>query len=638
MNNMFIAGAFRYNDTNAQPTSLSSIVMSMMPGLSCRNKQYHCAEDSLVCFASNNEPQTNSDLILIYSGQFFNVEELKVGLSLSGDSSLEAVLKSAYKKWGHDFATHIAGEFTIALYDKINKKLFLSRDRVGLKPLYYFYDNNVFIFASDVKALLKAKNERHINFSAFHSGIVFGSVYSREHLIEGIYELRAGHNLIMDYQSIAPEVRKYWDRVFNITAQPFSVYKEKVEFLLNEAVKKRLPPTNEKAGVCFSGGIDSTLVLALVKKFHSGSVEAYTAIAAGDKLSEHKDARLVARKFNINHKEIFISALEAIQALPKIIWHLGEFSSHEWLSVALQTYFVGKLAKENGCGCVFTGNGVEHNFDGNGPQRNIYKYYRNSGKIPTFILKKLFTIAPSGLQDFLRRNCSYTLTREEMDNIAIAYVRFNSPPWWDNEERLKDSYSEEFFRSIGNYNASDIISDYLQDCTAKDYFNKLLYIDFKTWNSRRNLVTNERLFGAFGLQLQIPFLDVDLVEFSSSMPVSVKHNFKDAKFFIRKIYKNQGVFPEEVFKKGKFPSLLHFNFWGKDTLDVILYFVSRIKQRKIFKEGFIDGMILGSKKGNRINKHRHLILNLFQIELWFRIFIDNPGIQEKDLTLDYLGR
>jgi len=636
---MFIAGAYRHNTINESRLFLDPIVSSMAQTMLLRNEHCYYIQDSEICFVSNSEHKSPSDLILVYAGQFFNIEELKVRFSLPNDSSCETVLKSAYKKWSCDFISHIAGEFVIALYDKINNQLFLSRDRVGLKPLYYCYDETMLMFASEVKALLRVKEKRTLSFASLHSGIVFGSVYSREHLVEGVYELRPGHNLIMNSQSKIPVHHQYWDRVFNITKHPFSYYERGFKLLLNEAVKKRLPSPNVKVGISFSGGIDSTVILALVKEFYPGPIETYTAAAEGDKFSELREARFIAKHFQIKHHEIFITAYEAIQSLPKVIWHMGEFTTpYRFASIPLQTYFVGKLAKENGCSCLFTGNGVEHNLDGNGAQRIVYKYYHNSKKTPKFIHDIIIPLLPSRIKNVLRRKYSYFLTTEEMNNIAELYFLANSWWWWAKELYLKGLYTEGFARSIGSYSAQDIISEYLEGCAAQDYFNKLLYIDFKTWNSRRNLVTNERLFGAFGIQLQIPFLDVDLIRFSSSMPISVKHNFKDDKYFIRRIYNEGDVLPPEVFKKGKRDSILHFDFCHGPTLDVISYFVNSLKKRKIFREHFIDRVLQSAKKKPKRGEYYFRIFGLFELELWFRIFIDHPDIEEENLTLDYLDR
>lgn len=633
---MFIAGAYRYSDANRCPIPLNSTVSLMAQGLLHRNKQCYYIEDSKICFVSNNEPKTFSDLILVYSGQFFNMEVLRSQLSLVDNSSCETVLKTAYKKWSFDFVGHIAGEFVIAIYDKINQRLFLSRDRVGLKPLYYCYDDNMLIFASEVKALLRTRKRRTINFASLHSGIVFGSVYSREHLIEGVYELRAGHILIMNYQSKIPAIHKYWDRAFNVVKHPFPYYAKEFQRLLIEAVKKRLPAPGVKVGISSSGGIDSTLVAALVKEFYSGPIETYTAIAEGDRFSEYQDARLVAKHFQIKHHEIFISAYEAIQNLPKIIWHMGEFVTPDfWVSLPVQTYFVGKLARENGCSYIFTGNGVEHNLDGNHPQRELYKFYYNSKKIPKLIRDRFIPFMPSRLQRILKEKTSYFWTTEEMNNIEERYSLSNS--WmWAKESHLKGLYTEDFNRSIGTYSVKNILSDYLRECTAKDYFNKLLYIDFKTWNSRRNLVTNERLFGAFGLQLQIPFLDVDLIEFSSSMPISIKHNFRDEKYFVRKIYRK--ILPPKVFNKGKYNSALRFDFCKGAALDVISYFVNQLKKRQIFKDTFIDLVLSSAREYPKKSRYYFYLMGLFELELWLRIFLEHSDIEEDNLTLDYLAR
>jgi asparagine synthase (glutamine-hydrolysing) len=633
---MFIAGAYRYNGNKECPQSLNSTVSLMAQALLHRNKHCYYTEDGNICLVSNNEQKEFSDLIVVYSGQIFNIDELKTKLSLAADSSCEAALKAAYKRWDCDFVNHLDGEFALALYDKSNHKLILGRDRAGLKPLFYYYDDALILFASEIKALLEAKKERKINAASLHSAILFSSVYSREHLIEGIYELRAGHILIMDFQGKTPALHKYWDRVFNIASRPFPYYEREFKRLISMAVKKRLPSNGAKVGISTSGGIDSTLVLALVKELYAGPIETYTAIAEGDLDTEYREARLGARNFHTKHQEIFVNADEAIQNFPKIIWHTGEFSmQYQIIGAALQTYFTAKLAAQCGCNCIFTGNGVEHNFDGNFPQRHLYRSYHDSKKIPKVIQDKLMLLLPEKVRWALKRKYSYLWTPEEMNNIEESYILRNTP--WYTESRLKSFYSESMKNAVGTYNAKNILSEYLKECTAQDYFNKLLYIDFKTWNSRRNLVINERLFGAFGIQVQIPFLDIDVIQFSSAMPVAIKHSFKDSKYFIKKIYKNAGIFPPHVFRKGKRDSILRFNYFKGPALEVMLHFVSQLKKRNLFKESFIES-VLSASKDQKGGRERDYLPGLFNLELWLRIFIDHPNITDENLTLDYLAQ
>lgn len=636
---MFIAGLYKYNYTDKNPGEPDYPVSSMAEVLSHRNRDYYYQHNDRICFVSNNRPIFAADgtgcqkewpgLTLVYSGQFFNLAAIRSRLGLSADPPCEIILKSAYKEWGERFIEYLDGEFAIAIFDKTASKLLLYRDRVGLKPLFYYANEGMIIFASEAKAILPGIKERTLQYASLHSAIVFGSVYSQEHLIRGVYELRAGNYLAINKGEQGIKIHKYWDREFNIIKRPFSYYKEQFKPLLEEAVRKRLPGKGIEAGVSSSGGFDSALILALVNELHSGPVSSYTAVAENDQSGEWKDSRIAAKYFNTTHHEIFISTEEALESLPKIIWHLGEFPIDcGIIGACIQTYFVGKLAKEKGCSCIFTGNGEEHNFDGNTQQRHLYKFWRNSSKVPGFIRDRILTLLPQRL----RNRISYTWSTDEINNIEEKYILFNSI--WKNESFLKDLYAESLKDKLGEYRAKYILSEYLKDCTARDYFNKLLYIDFKTWNSRRNLVVNERLLAASGAQLQIPFLDAGLVQFSSRMPVSTKHSFKDDKYFLKKIYRK--TLPPAIFKKGKGVSLLRFDFFSGAPLDRVMYFVSRIKRREIFREDFIDDLLSCAAKGRMEKRERFFLIGLFTVELWFRIFIDNPGIKEENLTLDHL--
>jgi asparagine synthetase B (glutamine-hydrolysing) len=208
---------------------------------------------------------------------------------------------------------------------------------------------------------------------------------------------------------------------------------------------------------------------------------------------------------------------------------------------------------------------------------------------------------------------------------------------WIKETTLRRRYTQETNDRLGDTQAKSILSDYLKKCNARDYFNKLLYIDFKTWNSRRNLIANERLFGAFGIVSHIPFLDVDLIEFSSSWPIAMKHSFKDSKYCIRKYFRDEKFLPRAVFDKGKKDSLLRFPYWQNDTLDAILHFADRLRTRRLFNENFID-KVLSRAKNRPDRAYQYLVFGFFVLELWLRIFVDRSEIAERDLTLDHLAQ
>ena len=628
---MFIAGAYQNSNRDNQPVDLFLLVSSMAQTLSHRSSKYFCINEANVSLASNNKPDDNQseyeqdykDILLVYSGRLFNQRELKSVLLLPEGASVETVLKAAYWKWGDVFIERLKGEIAIAIYDKPRSRLLLARDRVGMKPMFYCYEEGMFRFASEVKALVRQKKNIEINCASVHSCLVFGWVYSAEHLIKGVYELRAGHVLILEKDSDNPVIHQYWDRVFNISRSLFSYYEETFRVLLKESVKKRLPASEEKVGVALSGGVDSTLITALISQYHQGPIHTYTMIAKGDKHSEYRHARLVAKRFDTEHHEIVVSAEEALQSLPRILWYMDEFTgSNSSASICMQVYFTGKSANEHECRYIFTGNGVEHNFDGNLGQRRIYKFFHNSNKVPGLLKDKFL----SRLPDKLKRRISYSWSTGELAGLEEHYIK---SVCGEHNLNLPSRYSSDFKKKSDLYYFRNMLSEYINTHIADEYFNKLIYLNFKT---ARYSVINERLFGAFGICTQIPFNDTEVIQLSSSMPIKFKHNFRKTKYFIKRIFKE--TLPSAILQKEKCRSYPRFAFSGQKSLNIMSFFVNQLRKREIFEDSYIDEIL--SSEGNL--EVAGDLLRLFSLELWLRIFLDNPGISEDNLTLDFLSR
>lgn len=635
---MFIAGIFRYNKNKRCHIKLQRLIYYISAMLSYRSKNCYYVFGKRFCFVSNNKPLQDKncsssnkdlkDLEIVYSGKFFNIGQLKDKLFLSDAESVEGVIKKAYRVWMDDFVKHFKGEFAIALYDKKKSKLLLTRDRIGLKPLYYYVDNKIIIFASEKNALLKYKRKRIINYKSLHANILYGSVYSREQQFEGIYELRPGNSLVIHSESKRPAIYKYWDIKFNISNRNFSYYEKGFKYLLKESIRKRLPSDGSKVGVASSGGIDSALIIALLRQLYPGQIETFTSDSKNkSSRPEHKDARTVSKYFNTNHHELIVSDY-AIEYLPKVIWHMGEIP---WggvgITQGIMIYLLGKLAKKNRCRYVFTGNGTELILDANEPQAVLYRLFRNSKKIPEKIRDRFIPTLPKKLKN----RFYYIWSTGDMKNIEKKYIEINSP--WQKEALLREHYTGKFINKLKSYRARGILTDYLKECDAEDYFNKLLYIDLKTWNSRRNLILNERLLATSGIRLEIPFIDAELVEFCGTMPINVKHSFSDSKYFLRKVYKD--CLPEKIFSKGKRSSGLPLDLRVKKTRDIMFHFVDLLKKRNLFKKSFIDSLLSMYRKNPWAFEDR--LLFLFATELWFRIFVDNPDIKEENLTYDYLA-
>ena len=639
---MFIAGVFRYGKSKRWRTGLRHLIFSICVKLSHRSKACYYIFGDGFSFVSNN-PQTKDKnrfpgneylrgLEIVYSGKFFDIGQLKKRLSLHDGDSLENAIKKAYMVWGYDFVKRLKGEFAVALYDKTQARLILARDRIGLQPLYYYIDGKVIIFASEKNALLQYKRKMIINYSCIHANILYSSTYSREQQFKGIYELRPGNMLTIHLESKRPGIYKYWDIRFNIIRRDFSYYRNGFRYLFEESIKKRLPPDGSKIGVASSGGIDSALIISFLTRFYQRKIETFTIgpRESGryfNRKHEYKDARMVSRYFNTKHHELLVYSREVIGYLPRVIWHMGEIPCFGVsISQGIMVYLLGRLAKKNGCRCIFTGNGVELILDGNDPQRELYKRMHHSNKIPEKIRDEFIPHLPRALKKRL-----HIWSTSDMKNIEEKYIRRNSP--WHKEAVLRNYYTGSFRNKLKAFRAKTVLKDYLMQCDAKDYFNKLLYIDLKTWNSRRNLIINERLLAASGIKLEIPFIDAELVEFCCRMPLNVKHHFSDKKYFLRRLYKN--YIPKKISNKGKQGSNMGFNLSSSKAREIVLHFVNLTRERGLFKKSFIDKLLSGCKNNPRAINDK--MFCLFTIELWFRIFVDNHDIEEKNLTYDYLG-
>jgi len=296
------------------------------------------------------------------------------------------------------------------------------------------------------------------------------------------------------------------------------------------------------------------------------------------------------------------------------------------ITQGIMIYLLGKLAKKNRCSHIFTGNGTELILDGNEPQAKLYKLFHDSKKIPENIRDGFIPHLPKKL-----RNRFLIWSTNDMNNLEKKYIEMNSS--WQKEALLRKYYTGNFINKLKSYKAKKILTDYLKDCDAQDYFNKLLYIDLKTWNSRRNLILNERLLAASGIRLEIPLIDAELVEFCGRMPLVVKQSLLDRKYFLRKVYKN--YLPKRIFNKGKHGSGLELDLRVKKITDIMFHFVDLLKKRNLFKKSFIDSLLSMCRKDPLFFEPRLYVL--LGIELWFRIFVDNPDIKEENLTYDYLA-
>ena len=314
-----------------------------------------------------NQPMKSScgRYIMVYNGEVYNFKDIAkelVNISLKTSSDSEVVLE-AFTKWGVEFVNKLNGMFAIAIYDLIDDKLFLFRDRLGIKPLYYYNDENTFAFASELKALKSLDINKSIDYSSIYSYLHLGYIPSNNTIFNNVKKLNSGSYIIFDNNKNFQEI-KYWgsSNVFcKDTISDFDYAKNKLDTLLEESVKKRLI-SDVPIGTFLSGGTDSSIVTAIAQKVSSKPVNTFSIGFKEAKYNESEHAKKVAEYLGTNHREFILTKDDALSELESIMDNFDEPFAD---SSALPTMLVSKMAKQHVTVCL-SGDGGDELFMGYG--------------------------------------------------------------------------------------------------------------------------------------------------------------------------------------------------------------------------------------------------------------------------------
>src|SRR5579863_7431955 len=334
---------------------------------------------SIVDLAAGRQPMTQEtgDLFLIYNGEIFNHADLRPELERAGHryhsrSDTETVLH-AYEEYGDACVKRFRGMFAFAIWDQQRQRLFCARDRLGIKPFYYFWDGRVFAFASEIKALLEHPAiSAELEAELVPEMLAFGYSSDDRTLYRNIRKLMPGHFLVLDLAepAPAPKIDNYWDGPAPVTeSHPDQYWIAETRRRLEETVRMRLM-SDVPLGMFLSGGVDSSAIAALIKRATSGPVKTFAVGYQEPQFSELNYASAVARSIGTEHHEIVVGQDQFFGMLPRLIWHEDEPIA--WPS-SVSLYFVSKLASEH-VKVVLTGEGSDELFGGYGR----YQHYLNS--------------------------------------------------------------------------------------------------------------------------------------------------------------------------------------------------------------------------------------------------------------------
>jgi asparagine synthase (glutamine-hydrolysing) len=511
-----------------------------------------------------------------------------------------------YEEYGKNFVDHLDGMFACAVWDLKNKKLIIARDRLGVKPMYYWFKDNNLIFASEIKSILQYEEvERELNFSGLCQFVTYAYTIDGQTLLKNINELLPGHRLTYDISEKSLKIEKYWDLRLEKNTFAENENFDQVKKLLENAIGKR-KVSDAPIGALLSGGLDSSIMVAMLAKLIDTPVRTFTT-GFGNELDEFDEAKIVAEHCKTNHTEILIDFSDLTKSLPKILWHM-EFPFGR--PSILSNYMVSEAIKKH-VTVAYTGEGSDELFGG-------YNRY-----LP-----------------FVKDNASF----ERGKNLEII-----SSGFFKKEEFRNDTFSKNVLQHYMNKNhPSNVFGKIIQKYPEHNTLNKALLFELKTEIPGAQTWRIDRTGSAHAIELREPFLDYKLVEFAASIPSNLKINEKfnfSKKYILQKIASD--LLPEKIVKRKKFPwGIPFYDYFKKEFLPIAGSIIEKsIKNKRSYlnlesikldslTKKISNSNIQNSKEKEMDDNVLRQTMFLFNLELWHQIFLDQDNFKNPILDID----
>jgi asparagine synthase (glutamine-hydrolysing) len=520
--------------------------------------------------------------------------------------------------------------FAFAIWDRRKRELFIARDRLGVKPLYYAHtqDGSLY-FGSEIKTLLEAGAVKaEINYGALPDYLANHAPSGEETLFRGVYRLMPGHTLTWSDGKI--EISRYWDVSFvpvddgrRSDADCVDEWRE----LFSTSVRLRLM-ADVPLGMFLSGGIDSSAIAAMMSKMVTEPIKTFSVAFAEREANELHYARMVAEKFKTDHHEIIVSPEEFFAALPKLIWHEDEPLAHP---ASVPLYFLSRLAAKH-VKVVLTGEGSDEMLAG---------YYRYRTSVYNLALGARYQqIMPAFLRRLVQKSIEGLSTgspvRRKLTRTFLCLPADIESLYFDNfgvfgrrlQQQLLTAETRERIGTLEPYTA---VRDYIAGTDAKTLLNQLLYVDTKTY-LQELLMKQDQMSMAASIESRVPFLDHKLVEFTALLPERMKLKGMTTKRVLREAMK--GLLPEPILTRSKmgFPVPLDAWFRGPFRRWVDEYVVSdRALSRGLFVPEFVRGLVERHQSG--AENHAERLWMLINFEMWQRQFIDGESLHTPEIDV-----
>src|SRR5882724_6649242 len=515
---------------------------------------------------------------LVFNGEIYNHARLREGLEKRGHvyashTDSETILH-LYEERALDFVNELEGDYGVAIWDADREQLVLARDRIGVKPLYFYHKDGRFIFASEIKAILRhpAVTAEMDEESLYHY-LTFLTTPAPRTLFRDIQKLPAGHMLVVKRDG-SIDLQQYWDALppktlpEEISLRSEAEHSEEIMRLLRGSVRKRMM-SDVPFGVFLSGGVDSSANVALMSEEMSRPVETFTVgFSDAEYLNELESARRIAKDFQTNHHEVIISEKEMQEFLPDLIFHQDEPIGDP---VCVPLYYVSKLARESGTIVVQVGEGSDEIFSGYDNyvrHLRIYEnFWRHAERLPHSLLQAISSVAGPTLEMTGRKRLAIELVRR---------LGSSEPLFWGGvvvyDETFKPRVLSKLLRErLNGLSSLEVVGSYLnhieRERPESDFLARMTYLELKLRLPELLLIRVDKITMATSVEARVPFLDHNLVEYAMGLPRSLKVKGQTGKHILKRSL--ESILPHDVLYKPKrgFGAPVHEWFRGSEGDD-----------------------------------------------------------------------
>lgn len=574
--------------------------------------------------ANGNQPMHDTDgrYTIVFNGEIYNHSDLRKQLEQKGykyksNTDTETIIYG-YREWGEKLLSKMIGMWSFAIWDNNTNELFAARDRIGIKPFYYLVNNSNFLFGSEIKSLLEYKEyKRNINFTQLPFYLYFGATNNNSTLFEGIKKLPAAHYLKINSKGEI-KIKRYWDPF--ATLIPYASWTEdqlatEIITLLRDAIKIRMM-SDVPFGVFLSGGIDSSLNVALMTEFMDRPVDTFTVgFRDLEKYNELEYAHQISKLFNTNHLEIIIDSQMALERIEEIAWHLDEPNADP---VCIPINFLSELTRREGTIVVLVGEGSDEQFIGYNWMlreikfnRYLWNYYQI---LPQSIRKLIFNIIKNPL-----------LSRKQFQILEYFHKSANDwQQYWSGMPFFTTTEQKFLFGSNQNIGINEIgiYADSMSELADTfdleiEFSRKAIFTEFYQRLPELLLMRVDKMGMAHSIEPRVPFLDHRLVELSFSVDYKKKiPDGKTTKYLLKKAAK--GFIPDEIIHRKKQGFAAPVSEWLRNEWSG--YAQDKILSSYLIQNGIINRSIVAEMlelhKTKRVDFYKQ-IYSLLMLSLWY---------------------